>query len=386
MTGSGQLVYFSYGPDGARVKKISPLGTTRYFGPEAEEKGGVFTRYPHMDVMVQGTAVSFLHRDHLATVKMVTSTAGAVTERTGYAAFGEPKPSTSLPKGFIGERPDVETGMLYLNARYYDPALGRFISPDDMDPTLAGVGTNRYAYAQNDPVNNSDPNGHAMGCGMACNGYTGVGPVDWDDVQAGLDLAGFAGPAGPFADGLNAAISAARGDWGGTALNAAAAIPVAGDAFKGGKMVQKGAAKLETHHLFVKQLAKSADLSSLGINLESKGNKIIALQRGFTAGRRAYNDKVIAGVRSVLQRYNTGQISKQEALKQLAAFRQKLRKCLKDDPKQLARTKKDLEAQKPSKPASSSSGSSSGSSSSSSGGSTAGSGGGGGFFSWLFGG
>ena len=36
----------------------------------------------------------------------------------------------------------------------------RFISPDDCNPTLPGVGTNRYAYAQNDPVNKSDPNGH----------------------------------------------------------------------------------------------------------------------------------------------------------------------------------------------------------------------------------
>jgi RHS repeat-associated protein len=120
----------------------------------------VFTRYPHMDVMVQGSAISFLHRDHLASVKMVTNMAGAVTERTGYAAYGEPKPTSSLPKGFIGERPDVETGMLYLNARYYDPALGRFISPDDWDPTLPGVGTNRYAYAGNDPVNKADANGH----------------------------------------------------------------------------------------------------------------------------------------------------------------------------------------------------------------------------------
>jgi RHS repeat-associated protein len=156
----GQTTTFAYGPDGARVKKISSLGTTRYFGAEAEEKGGVFTRYPHMDVMLQGSAVSFLHRDHLATVKMVTNMSGAVTERTGYAAYGEPKPTTSLPKGFIGERPDPETGLLYLNARYYDPALGRFISPDDWDPTLAGVGTNRYAYAGNDPVGKSDPNGH----------------------------------------------------------------------------------------------------------------------------------------------------------------------------------------------------------------------------------
>ena len=156
----GQTVSFLYGPDGSRARKTSNLGTTRYFGAEAEEKGGVYTRFPHMDVMVQGSTISFLHRDHLATVKMVTNMAGAVTERTGYAVYGEPKPATSLPKWFIGERPDVETGMLYLNARYYDPALGRFVSPDDWDPTLPGVGTNRYAYALNDPVNKADPNGH----------------------------------------------------------------------------------------------------------------------------------------------------------------------------------------------------------------------------------
>jgi RHS repeat-associated protein len=156
----GQTTSFLYGPDGARAKKVSALATTRYFGAEAEEKGGVYTRYPHMDVMIQGSAISFLHRDHLATVKMVTNITGAVTERTGYAAFGEPKPTSSLPKGFIGERPDVETGMLYLNFRYYDPARAQFASPDDMDPTMPGVGTNRYAYAQNDPVNKADPNGH----------------------------------------------------------------------------------------------------------------------------------------------------------------------------------------------------------------------------------
>ena len=159
----GQTVTLLYGPDGTRVRKTSPLGVSRYFGAEAEEKNGVYTRYPHMDVMMQGTTVSFLHRDHLNSVKLVTGMAGTVTERTGYAAFGEPVPVSGLPRGFIGERPDVETGMLYLTGRYYDPITGLFPSPDDWDPTIAGVGTNRYAYAGNDPVNKSDPNGHVWG-------------------------------------------------------------------------------------------------------------------------------------------------------------------------------------------------------------------------------
>ena len=156
-------VNFAYGPDGSRARKTvtGPLAsTTRYFGAEAEEKGGVYTRYPHMDVMVEGSTIKFLHRDHLASVRLVTKMDGSVQERANYTAFGEPKAVSSLPKGYIGERADPETGLLYLNFRYLDPALGRFISPDDWDPTLAGVGTNRYAYAQNDPVNKADNNGH----------------------------------------------------------------------------------------------------------------------------------------------------------------------------------------------------------------------------------
>ncbi|WP_197433909.1 RHS repeat-associated core domain-containing protein [Agrobacterium vitis] len=45
-------------------------------------------------------------------------------------------------------------------------ANARFISPDDWDPTKEGVGTNRYAYAGNDPVNKSDPNGHFWGAAI----------------------------------------------------------------------------------------------------------------------------------------------------------------------------------------------------------------------------
>ncbi|MCO5160517.1 MAG: RHS repeat-associated core domain-containing protein [Mesorhizobium sp.] len=114
-----------------------------------------------MDVKIVGYSVFFLHRDRLSSVRYVTNSAGAVHETTAYAAYGErTNASFDTQKGYIGERYDPETGLLYLNARYMDPAFGRFISPDDWDPVLEGVGTNRYAYAQNDPVNKSDKNGH----------------------------------------------------------------------------------------------------------------------------------------------------------------------------------------------------------------------------------
>ena len=57
---------------------------------------------------------------------------------------------------------DVETGLYYLQTRYYDPEFGRFISPDStkyLDPTTIN-GLNLYSYCLNNPVMYSDPSGH----------------------------------------------------------------------------------------------------------------------------------------------------------------------------------------------------------------------------------
>ncbi len=59
---------------------------------------------------------------------------------------------------------DAESGFYFLNARYYNPAWRRFISPDDtayLDPDTPS-GLNLYAYCNNDPVNYSDPNGNSV--------------------------------------------------------------------------------------------------------------------------------------------------------------------------------------------------------------------------------
>ena len=48
-----------------------------------------------------------------------------------------------------------------LLAMFAAQANGRFIQPDWWDPTVPGVGTNRYSYSFNDPINNMNPNGNA---------------------------------------------------------------------------------------------------------------------------------------------------------------------------------------------------------------------------------
>ena len=59
---------------------------------------------------------------------------------------------------------DSATGLTYMQARYYDPVIGRFLSNDPVGFIASGYDpryVNRYAYAANEPINNTDPTGEA---------------------------------------------------------------------------------------------------------------------------------------------------------------------------------------------------------------------------------
>ena len=136
---------------------------------------------PCTDVRREGLITSWAHKDHLASNRLVSfMTGGQATSRHDYGPFGNPLTSNGSTilngKAYINERFDAETGLQYLHARYYDPNLGRFLTPDTWDPILAGVDFNRYAYAANDPVNRSDPSGHIVESG-------------WDAFNVELGLA-----------------------------------------------------------------------------------------------------------------------------------------------------------------------------------------------------
>ena len=63
-------------------------------------------------------------------------------------------------KKFTGQRLDG-TGLYYYNARYYDPLIGRFISPDNVGQNLNDPQSlNRYTYCSNNPLKYTDPTGH----------------------------------------------------------------------------------------------------------------------------------------------------------------------------------------------------------------------------------
>jgi RHS repeat-associated protein len=152
-------VAYTYGGTGERLKKVSGSQVTRYVGGNYEiAPNGTITKYLVGGKQV-GTDFFINHSDHLGSIQAVTNAAGVEVRRQAHTPFGDQHYATGShaeSKGWIGER-EEETELLYLNARYHDPEIGRFISPDPF--AFAGQGLNRYSYALNTPVNASDPSG-----------------------------------------------------------------------------------------------------------------------------------------------------------------------------------------------------------------------------------
>jgi len=96
---------------------------------------------------------------------------GNIVVEYGYDAWGKPMyTSGSMAATFGADNPfryrayyyDSETGLYYLNSRYYNPEWGRFINVDgQINDGL--LGTNLFAYCKNNPVNREDPKGHDGG-------------------------------------------------------------------------------------------------------------------------------------------------------------------------------------------------------------------------------
>jgi RHS repeat-associated protein len=107
--------------------------------------------------------VLFYHPDHLGSTHLVTDAAGQVVQRTEYRPFGAVSVTTGptqLAHTYTGQRADASTGLLFYNARYYDPQLGRFTAADDLGSSQVPQSLNRYSYVQNNPINSTDPSGH----------------------------------------------------------------------------------------------------------------------------------------------------------------------------------------------------------------------------------
>ena len=101
---------------------------------------------------IQGSTTSLLDESGSGEVSYCYSDFGDTT------IYGDSKNEICYTGGIY----DESTGLYYLNARYYDPENGRFLTPDTYRGDLQNPDTlHLYAYCKNNPVNRADPSGHA---------------------------------------------------------------------------------------------------------------------------------------------------------------------------------------------------------------------------------
>jgi RHS repeat-associated protein len=103
--------------------------------------------------------------NHLGSAVMLTDFEGKVLGESNFDVWGQALAGTDEAYGFVGSEYDAEAGLQYLNARYYDVRLGRFVSPDlsllagadegQEDPQVLNV----YSYARNTPTVMRDKSG-----------------------------------------------------------------------------------------------------------------------------------------------------------------------------------------------------------------------------------
>jgi RHS repeat-associated protein len=119
----------------------------------------------------EGVTLTFVYGDHLGSASLTTNISGTKVSEMRYYPFGETRYSsgnTATSKRFTSQEEQVGIGLYDYGARFYDPAIGRFISADSVtskpgDPQ----NLNRYSYTNNRPLNLVDPSGH---CGTTPEG------------------------------------------------------------------------------------------------------------------------------------------------------------------------------------------------------------------------
>ena len=170
---SGQLtkaatVSYAYNGDGLMTSRKSTSGT-RHFDydviasvPLMLTDGSADWIYgPNGSLIEQvvGKSAVWLSTDQLGSVAAVTNRHGSILEKIAYSPYGTKSTSAGSSSatlmGFTGSYSDPSTGLVYEQARWYDPSTGQFISVDPM----VNVTQEPYAYVVDDPINNVDPTG-----------------------------------------------------------------------------------------------------------------------------------------------------------------------------------------------------------------------------------
>ncbi|WP_158543380.1 RHS repeat domain-containing protein [Dyella psychrodurans] len=105
--------------------------------------------------------VTYVYTDPQGTPLAEADASGNITATFDYTPYGTTALGTPPNgPGYTGHVNDPETNLVYMQARYYDPATGRFLGVDPKSLEAGGIfGLSRYAYASNNPILFIDPDG-----------------------------------------------------------------------------------------------------------------------------------------------------------------------------------------------------------------------------------
>jgi RHS repeat-associated protein len=167
---AGGVTYsYEYNSDGLRLKKTASNGQmTEYLRAgtqlirETSGNNTIWYLYGQNGLIgFEYNGTSYYYVTNLqGDVMRIVDANGNVVASYVYDSWGKIIGQTGSlasvnPIRYRGYYYDQETQLYYLNARYYDPETGRFISAD-----IVAEGGNLYAYCQNDPINRSDESGY----------------------------------------------------------------------------------------------------------------------------------------------------------------------------------------------------------------------------------
>lgn len=172
-------VAFGYAPTGERIWREDSKGKT-YFVTDgtnliAELDGDLKSRSSYLHgpgidrplMMTHDQDEYFYLTDALQSVVRLTDATGKVIGVNEMDAFGNlVQHATEIPNpfAFTSREYDADLGIYYYRARFYDPLLGRFLSPDRYPPSIdSPASLNRYAYVLNAPTRYTDPLGLSEG-------------------------------------------------------------------------------------------------------------------------------------------------------------------------------------------------------------------------------
>ena len=145
--------------------------------------------------------VTYYYTNEQGTPLATTDAAGNIVNVADYRPYGEQTlGSPAHGAGYTGHVNDADTDFIYMQARYYDPTMGRFLSIDAVRPTAGDVASmNDFAYVGNNPIGNIDPSGNYI-----CNDS----PENCEIIAIGIHEIGTAAAFYPKGSAENTALSA----------------------------------------------------------------------------------------------------------------------------------------------------------------------------------